>query len=92
MPAPSMAPQKIDELARARDLRDVEVARDDEALRDVRDAEGRAAEVRPDQVRARVEDHGADRETVEAVGEVHRVRRRDDAEHRERDVDADAAA
>src|SRR5262245_11178634 len=76
------------ELTGARDLRDVEVARDDEALRDVGDTEGRAAEVRPNQVGARVEDDRSDRQTVETIGEVDRVRRRNDAEDREGDVDA----
>ena len=69
------------ELAGRRDLRDVEVRREREAR------DGRAGDVRPDEVRARVDHHRADREPVEAVGEVDRVRRRDDDEDRERDVD-----
>src|SRR6185369_9294672 len=42
-------PAEHGELAGARDKRNVEVLRDDEALRDVDDAEGRTREIGPDQ-------------------------------------------
>ena len=84
MPAPNSAAAKIASSSAPGDVRDVEIPRDRAPGRCARIVVD-ARDVREDQEHAGVHDRRADREAVEAVGEVDRVGGADDderAEHR----------